>query len=220
MIPALLGTKVGMTRMIAEGGRAEPVTVVKCGPCVVLQVKTKESDGYDAVQLGFDDVKPHRSTKPMIGHAAKVGSGPKRVVREVRLSEPTDVSPGDVVTVDVFAESVPGLLDVVGVTKGKGYAGVMKRHGFGGKEASHGTERKHRSAGSIGGHAPGATGRGIKKGLRMAGQLGNVRRTQRAVELLKIDPEHDLMLIRGSVPGPTGGAVFVRSSKKTKTAKG
>jgi large subunit ribosomal protein L3 len=220
MIPALLGTKVGMTRILADGGRAEPVTVVKCGPCVVLQVKTKESDGYDAVQLGYDDVKPHRSTKPMIGHAAKVGSGPKRVVREVRLNEPTDVSAGDVLTVELFAASVKGLVDVTGVTKGKGFAGVMKRHGFGGMGASHGTERKHRSPGSIGANAPGATGRGIKKGKRMSGQLGNVRRTQRAVELLRIDPEHDLLLIRGSVPGPDGGAVFVRGSKKSKAKKG
>jgi len=205
-----------MTRVIGTDGRAEPVTVVKCGPCVVLQVKSKDTDGYDAVQLGFEDVKPHRSTKPLIGHAAKVGTGPKRFAREIRLTEPADVSAGDVVTVDVFAEDPLGFVDVTGTTKGKGYAGVMKLHGFGGMEASHGTERKHRSSGSIGGHAPGATGRGIKKGMRMSGRMGNVRRTVRAIELVKVDAENDLLLIRGSVPGPNGATVFVRRSKKTK----
>lgn len=214
MIPTLLATKIGMTHILLEHGRAEPVTVVKGGPCVVLQVKTKERDGYDAVQLGYGDVKPHRSTKPLIGHASKAGTGPKRVTREVRLTGPADVSAGDVLTVEQFATKVNGLVDVTGITKGKGFAGVMKRHGFGGKSASHGTERKHRSAGSIGGHAPGALGRGVKKGKRMAGHMGDVRCTVRAIQLLKVDTEHGLLLLRGSVPGPAGGTLWIRISNK------
>ncbi len=214
MIPALLCTKIGMTRILGERGRIEPVTVVKGGPCVVLQVKRKETDGYDAVQLGYGDAKPHRSTKPLIGHAATAGTGPKRVAREVRLAGPATVSRGDVLTVEQFASDAICYVDVTGTSKGKGFAGVMKRHGFGGKEASHGVERKHRSAGSIGGHATLGTGRGVKKGKRMAGHLGHVRRTVSSLRLLKADPDNDLLLIRGSVPGPNGSILLVRQSKK------
>ncbi len=210
----IMGTKLGMTRVLGENGVIEPVTVVKAGPCVVLQVKTLESDGYNAVQLGFGDVKPHRSTKPMIGHAAKAGAGPKGTVREMRLAEPATQSPGDVVTVEQFAEAKVGHVDVTGVTKGKGFAGGMKRHGFGGFPASHGTERKHRAPGSIASHAPGATGRGIKKGKRMPGHMGAVRKTMSSLRLLGVDAENGLLLIRGSVPGPIGTVVTVRSAKK------
>ncbi|RME38341.1 MAG: 50S ribosomal protein L3 [Planctomycetota bacterium] len=216
MEASLLGTKIGMTQVIGDHGVVEPVTVVKAGPCVVMQVKTKETDGYDAVQIGYEDVKPHRSTKPLIGHAAKAGTGPKRVLREVRLSEPADVTRGDVLTVKQFAESEVRYVDVIGTTKGKGFAGVMKRHGFGGKEASHGVERKHRSAGSIGGSATGGTGRSVKKGKRMAGHMGCERRTVQGLRLVKVDPEADLLLIRGSVPGPNGSVVLVRAAKKKK----
>ncbi len=214
MIPALLGIKIGMTRILGEKGQAETVTVVKGGPCVVLQVKCKKTDGYDAIQLGYGDVKPHRSTRALIGHAAKAGTGPKRFIREVRLTEPAAVSAGDVMTVEQFAGQTLGWVDVTGITKGKGFAGVMKRHGFGGKGASHGTERKHRSAGGIGGHAPAGLGRSVKKGKRMAGHMGSVSRTARAVKLLKVDAEHDLLLLRGSVPGPAGCMVFIRKSNK------
>lgn len=203
-----------MTQVVHEDGAAEPVTVVKAGPCVVLQVKSKETDGYDAVQLGYEDVKPHRSTKPMIGHAANARTGPKRVVREIRLFEPAAVEPSAVLTVAEFAEGKVEYVDVSGITKGRGFAGVMKRHGFGGKEASHGTERKHRSAGSIGGSGAGATGRGVRKGQRMAGQMGNVRRTISHLRVVRADPSHDLLLIRGSVPGANGSIVLVRKSKK------
>jgi large subunit ribosomal protein L3 len=216
MIPALLGTKVGMTQIVRENGAAEPVTVVKAGPCVVLQVKSKETDGYDAVQLGFGDVKPHRSTKPMIGHAASASTGPKHVVREIRLSESSDVSRSDVLTVEQFTAGDVVFVDVTGISKGKGFTGVMKRHGFGGLGASHGVERKHRSAGSIGGGGAGPTGRGVRKGKRMAGQHGNVRRTVIGLRLVSVDPENNLMVIRGSIPGPNGSIVFVRQSKKTK----
>lgn len=213
-MPALLGTKVGMTLVLDDRGVAEPVTVVRAGPCVVMQVKNKECGGYDSVQLGFGDVKPHRSTKAMIGHAAKAGTGPKRYVREVRLDQPATVAVGDVVTVDLFAGDAAKYVDVVGTTKGKGFQGVMKRHGFGGMPASHGTERKHRSPGGIGASAPRGTGRSVKKGKRMAGHMGRVRCTTSSLRLIKVDAENHLLLIRGSVPGPNGSLVFVRRSKK------
>lgn len=214
MTPGILGTKIGMTQVLLDDGKVEPVTVLKVGPCVVLQVRSKERDGYDAVQLGFRECKPHRSTKPMIGHAARAGTGPKRVVREIRLDEPADVSRGDVVTVERFSESEVTYVDVTGVTKGKGFTGVMARHGFGGKEASHGVERKHRSAGSIGGSATGGTGRGVKKGKRMAGHCGHEQRTASSLKVVKIDVENDLLLVRGSVPGPNGSTLIVRKAKK------
>ncbi len=214
MLPALLGTKVGMTLVLDERGAAETVTVVRAGPCVVLQVKEKEKDGYDAVQLGFGDVKPHRSNKAMIGHASKAGTGPKKAVREVRLEEPSTVSVGDVITVESFAGDAAKYVDVVGTTKGKGFQGVMKRHGFGGMPQSHGTERKHRSPGGIGASAPRGTGRSVKKGKRMAGHMGQVRSTASSLRLMKVDAENHLLLIRGSVPGAVGSLLFVRRSKK------
>jgi len=213
-MPGLIGTKIGMTRVVGERGSLDPVTVVKAGPCVVLQVKSKERDGYDAVQLGFEDLKPHRSTVPMIGHAAKASTGPKRHVREVRLFQKAEVAEGDVLTVERFAGEGAQYVDVVGTTIGKGFAGAMKRHGFGGLEASHGVERKHRSTGSVGGHAAGSTGRGIKKGKKMPGRMGRVRRTASSLQLVAADPEHDLLLIKGSVPGPAGGVVVVTWAKK------
>ncbi len=203
-----------MTRILGERGLVESVTVIKAGPCVVLQVKTHDVDGYDAVQLGFEDCKPHRSTVPMIGHAAKAGVGPKRAIREIRLDAPAELQAGDVVTVEQFTEAEVGHVDVTGTTKGCGFAGVMKRHGFGGKEASHGVERKHRSGGSIGGHANTGTGRGIKKGKKMAGQMGHVRSTMSSLRLIKVDATNDLLLVRGSVPGPAGSLVMIRQAMK------
>lgn len=213
MTPALIGKKIGMTRICDETGMVTPVTVVLAGPCTVLQVRTQEVDGYDAVQLGYQDVKPHRSTRALIGHASAANTGPKRIARELRLNEPATVARGDVLTAELFIEHEVTYVDVLGVTKGRGFAGVMRRHGFGGQPASHGVERKHRSPGSIGGNAPGATGRGIKKGHKMAGQHGHVRRTARCQKVMKVDLEHNLLLIKGSVPGPNGGFVFVRQSK-------
>lgn len=214
MTPGLLGTKIGMTSIIVERGRCEPVTVIKAGPCVVLDIKTSENAGYEAVQLGFCDTKPHRTTRAIIGHCAKANTGPKKHIQEFRLVEPTDVSRGDVLTVEQFARDEVKYVDVTGITKGKGFAGGMKRHGFGGKEASHGVERKHRSPGSIGGHSTLGTGRGVKKGKKMAGHMGCVKRTIGSLQLLKVDPENDLLLIRGSVPGPNGSVVVVRQAKK------
>jgi len=214
MIPGILGTKIGMTRILGDHGVAEPVTVVQAGPCVVLQVKTKDADGYDALQLGFGDVKPHRSTKPMIGHAAKANTGPKRTVHEFRLPKPIEISAGDVITVARFAENDLKWVDVRGRTKGKGFAGVMKRHGFGGMPASHGTERKHRSPGGIGADAPRGTGQSVKKGKRMAGHMGHVFQTMSTLQLLKVDPANDVLVIRGSIPGPNGSIVEITPAKK------
>lgn len=214
MVPTLLGRKLGMTRITDARGVVHPVTVIKAGPCVVLQVKRAETDGYNALQVGFEDVKPHRSTKALIGHAGRAGTGPKRYVKEIRLDEAPTHNPGDVLTVEMFGGDDVKFLDVTGVTKGRGTMGVMRRYGFGGLPASHGTERKHRSPGSIGGGASRGHGRGVKKGKRMAGHTGHVRRTLQNQRLMGVDVEDHLILVRGGVPGPEGTMVMVRKSKK------
>ena len=214
MIPAILGKKVGMTQVFGADGVRTPVTLIEAGPCVVLQIKTSASkDQYDAVQIGFEDVKPHRATMAEIGHSRKAKSAPKQFVREIRMVEPTDKQAGELVTVDIFKDNEVKYVDVVGISKGKGLQGVMRRWGFGGQPASHGTERKHRSPGSINGHATYLGGGRIKKGKRMAGQTGHKRITTRCQALLDIDPENNLLVIKGSVPGPNGGYVMVRQSK-------
>jgi large subunit ribosomal protein L3 len=213
MTPALIGRKVGMTRVIDPSGEVTPVTVVKAGPCTVLQVKTVESDGYNAVQLGFEDTKPHRSTKPLIGHAGKAGTGPKRFAREVRLQVVPDVELGAVMTVEQFSEAQVVYVDVTGRSKGRGFSGVMRRWNMGGQPASHGTERKHRSPGGIGGSGSRGEGRCVKKGKHMAGQWGDERITQRCLKLVAVDPANNLLLVKGSVPGPEDGLLFVRESK-------
>lgn len=214
MIPALLGKKVGMTQVFDEHGMAIPVTVVEAGPCAVMQVRDQQTDGYDAVQLGFGDAKPHRSTKPLIGHAHKADTTPRKVMGEVRLSEPTSSKLGDVITVNIFAEHEVKYVDVVGISKGRGFAGVMKRYGFGGQPASHGVERKHRSPGSISGHGSDLGGGGnLKKGKRMCGHYGHARATIKNQRLMGIDEENSLLLIEGSVPGPNQGYVLVRQAK-------
>ena len=167
------------------------------------------------MQLGYNDVKPHRSSLPNIGHAAKAGTGPKAFVREIR-TDASEAALGDVWTVELFEQAETKQVDIIGTTKGVGFAGPMKRHGFGGQPASHGTERKHRSPGGIGGSAPLGLGRSVKKGKRMGGQMGNVRRTSRNQELVRIDKENNLLLVKGSVPGPNGGYVLVRQAKTRK----
>lgn len=211
----LLGKKVGMTRVYDEKGRLIPVTVIEAGPCAVTQVKTTESDGYNAVQLGYDDVKPSRQKQPQVGHAAKANATPKRFVKEWRLAEGAEpeYQLGDSVTVAVFAETK--FVDVVGTSKGKGYAGVMKRHGFGGFPASHGTERKHRAPGSISSHCSNAgTGPTLKKGKRMSGHMGHCQVTTKNHGLVGIDEEKNLLIVKGAVPGPAGGYCIVRTAKR------
>ncbi len=213
MLSALLGKKVGMTQVYDAEGVLHPVTVVQAGPCAILQIKTVETDGYNAVQIGFEDVKAHRATKPLIGHAAKAGTKAKKFVREIRVKEmPEGVAAGASVGVEAL-EGVP-YVDVIGISKGKGYAGGMKRHNFGGMCASHGTERKHRTPGSIGGHATNrGTGPKPKKGKRMTGHMGAEQVTSRNHPLVSVDKEHNLLLIKGPVPGPNGEFVVVRVSK-------
>jgi len=211
----LLGKKVGMTQLYDTSGRLVSVTVIQAGPCTVIQVKTTETDGYNAVQLGYDDVKLSRNKKPQIGHAAKANTTPKRFVREMRLQNDTEseYKIGESITVSVFSENE--LVDVVGTSKGKGFAGVMKRHGFSGFPASHGTERKHRAPGSISSFASNAgMGACIKKGKKMAGHLGDRRVVAKNHSLITIDKENNLLVIKGSVPGPAGSYCIVRSSPK------
>jgi large subunit ribosomal protein L3 len=220
MYPALIGKKIGMTQVYDEAGVLHPVTVIQAGPCPVMQVKTVDRDGYNAVQVGFEDLKPHRASKPMIGHAARAGTPPQRVLREIRVEDlPEACEVGENLTVALFEEIAA--VDVIGTTKGKGTAGVMKRHNFGGQPDSHGTERKHRSPGSIGGHATNlGTGPKIKKGKRMAGRMGNARCTSRNHKLVRIDKENNLLLIKGSVPGANGGMVMVQKSKTARVPSG
>jgi len=211
----LLGKKVGMTQVYADSGALLPVTVVQAGPCVVMQVKTAETDGYNAVVLGFDDVKASRRKMPQIGSSKKAGTAPKRFVREMRLPNEAagEYEQGDSITVGVFAEQKS--VDVTGTSKGKGFAGVMKRHGFGGFPASHGTERKHRAPGSIASFASDAGhGAGPKRGKKMAGHMGNCRVTTKNHELVSIDEEKNLLVLKGSVPGPAGGYCVVRTAQK------
>ena len=205
----ILGTKLGMTQIFDQNARAVPVTVIQAGPCTVTQVKSPERDGYAAVQLAFGDIRPKRVTKPRAGHFAKAGVEPRRHLVELRTDDAADYTLGQTLTADVFAEG--DRLDVVGVSKGKGFAGVMKRHGFKGLGASHGTERKHRSPGSVGACA---TPSRIFKGMRMAGHMGHQRVTVLNLEVVKVDPERNLLLVKGAVPGPKRGLVMLRSSVK------
>ena len=213
----ILGKKVGMTQVYDESGNLLPVTVIQAGPCSVMQVKTTETNGYSGVQLGYDDIRKSRRLKPAEGHAKKSGGVPKMLVREMRLSSDSEIAyqPGDSVTVSVFADVKH--VDVIGTSKGKGYAGVMKRHHFGGFPASHGTERKHRAAGSIASYASDrGHGGNLKKGKKMAGRMGGERVTTKSHSVVSVDEENNLLVVKGSVPGPAGGYVIVRSSKKGK----
>ena len=212
-IKGILGTKLGMTQ-IFEDTRAIPVTVIQAGPCFVAQVKTEESDGYAAVQLAFG-APPRSLSKPMKGHFEKQGAEPSRYVVELRTDDASSYTAGQQITADLFEAGE--LADVVGVSKGKGFAGVMKRHGFSGLSASHGTQRKHRAPGAIGACA---TPSRVFKGMRMAGQMGNERVTVLNLQVVRADPERNLLLIRGAVPGPDGALVMVRSAVKAPAGKG
>ncbi|MDP9223332.1 MAG: 50S ribosomal protein L3 [Actinomycetota bacterium] len=204
-IKGIIGRKLGMTQVFDEDGRAVPVTLVEAGPCRVAQVKRPESDGYSAIQLAFGT--PKRTTKPLAGHYARAGVDPGRHLVELRLDDVGGYVLGAEIRADVFEAGE--WVDVVGVTKGKGFTGPMKRHNFKGLSATHGTQRKHRSPGSIGACATPAR---VFKGTRMAGHVGNRRVTTLNLRIIKADPNRNLLLIRGAVPGPRGGLVMVRSA--------
>ena len=214
-IKGVLGEKLGMTQVFDEAGRIVPVTVVQAGPCVVTQVRTADVDGYSAVQLAYGAVDPRRVNKPEAGHFRKAGVPPRRYLIELRTNDASEYTLGQEVTVDVFTAGQK--VDVVGTSKGKGFAGVMKRHGFKGLGAGHGVQRKHRSPGAIGGCAyPGR----VFKGVRMAGRMGGERTTAPKLTLHRVDADRGLLLIKGAVPGPRGGLVLVRSAVKTPLAAG
>jgi large subunit ribosomal protein L3 len=201
----IIGKKLGMTQIFEETGNVIPVTVIEAGPCPVIQVRSQETEGYRAVQLGFGRKKAVRTTKAEMGHAVKAGlEAAPAILREFRLV--ADESPviGDQVTVENF--EVGGRVKVTGTTKGRGFQGVMKRHGFGGGRASHGATRIHRAPGSIG---AGTNPSRVIKGKRMPGHMGDVQQTVRNLRVVKVDTERNLLYIRGAVPGPVNGFVFI-----------
>ena len=233
MAMGLLGLKVGMTQVYDDKGVLAPVTVLQIGPCPVLQVRSQEKDGYDAVQLGFQDKVRRQATRPERGHVSavleskrrramtsagltqppKANCEPQRYIREFRLEKPADAKVGDVLTAaQVFADIKA--VDVTGNSKGRGTAGPMKRHGFAGLPASHGVKKHHRAPGSVGSHASNRGSGRPKRGKRMAGRYGNSRTTIRHLRVVKIDTDHHLVLVEGAVPGPNGGLVMIRPTNK------
>ncbi|MBT4524516.1 MAG: 50S ribosomal protein L3 [Phycisphaerae bacterium] len=218
MSKTLIGRKVGMSRYFLEDGTNIPVTIVQVGPCVVTQIKTEEGEGYNAIQLGYEDVRPGRSTMPIIGHDAKASTDPKRFHREARVEELGDLELGQSIDVSTFEDVM--FVDVVATSKGKGFAGGMKRHNFKGLEASHGVKRAHRRPGSINGHATNlGTGPKPKKGKRMPGHMGNRQITCRSLPVISIDSEKNLLMLKGTVPGPNTGMILVREAKRLNRKK-
>ena len=218
-VQGVLGTKLGMTQVFDANNRIVPVTVVKAGPCVVTQIRTVENDGYSAVQIAYGAIDPRKVNKPEAGHFAKAGVPPRRYTLEIRTADASSYALGQEITADVFVAEgdKPLKVDVVATSKGKGYAGVMKRHNFRGLGAGHGVQRKHRSPGSIGACATPAR---VFKGTRMAGRHGAARTTTQNLTVHAVDAEKGLILLKGAVPGPTGGLVLVRTAVKNGLAKG
>ena len=208
-VKGVLGEKLGMTQVWDDNNKVVPITVVKAGPCVVTQVRTPDKDGYSAVQIAFGAIDPRKVNKPDAGQFVKAGVTPRRHLVEIRTDDATEYTLGQELGPDTFEAGQ--LIDIVGTTKGKGFAGVMKRHGFHGLRATHGVTRKHRSPGSIGGCA--TPGR-VFKGMKMAGRMGGVRQTTLNLVVYGVDVEKGLLLIKGAVPGPKGGLVFVRTAVK------
>jgi large subunit ribosomal protein L3 len=208
-VKGLLGTKLGMTQVWDENGKFVPVTVVKADSNVVTQLRDQDTDGYSAVQIGFGAIDPRKVTKPLAGHFEKAGTTPRRHLVEIRTSDASEYAPGQELSVDVFETGQH--VDVIGKTKGKGFAGVMKRHGFKGVGASHGQHKNHRKPGSIGGASYPAR---VFKGMRMAGRMGNNRHTTQNLTIQGVDAENNVLLIKGAIPGPKGGVVLVRTAVK------
>jgi large subunit ribosomal protein L3 len=206
----ILGRKLGMTQVFSDDNRMIPVTVIEAGPCRVVQVKTPERDGYAAVQLAFGTTKAQRLTKPELGHLKAANADPAQYLAELRVDDVSGFELGQILKADVFAAGER--IDVTGISKGHGFSGVMKRHNFSGQGASHGNHKKHRAPGAIGACATPAR---VFKGIRMAGQYGNTKVTTLNLEVVEGDAERNLLLIKGSVPGPAGGLVFVRNAVKS-----
>jgi len=211
-VKAIIGEKLGMTQVFDEENRAIPVTVVKAGPVRVTQIKRPETDGYAAIQIAFRELAAGRAGRPAVGHFARAGVAPHRHVVEVHVDDPDDYELGQVITVaDVLAAGRKA--DVTGITKGRGFAGVIKRHGFSGQGASHGTHKVHRAPGSIGACATPAR---VFKGKRLPGRMGGERRTILNLEVVQVDAERDLVLLKGAVPGPKGAVLVIREAVKTR----
>ena len=208
MFKGLIGRKVGMTQIFDDNGIAQPVTVIEAGPCYVTQIKSKDKDGYSSVQFGFAAVKPTRLTRGQLGHLERNTLPPLRILRDFRTKSP-NVAEGDRLGVDVFEAGER--VDVVGTSKGRGFAGVVKRHGFGGGLKTHGQSDRHRAPGSMGaGSTPGR----IFKGKKNPGRMGNERVTSSNVRVVLVDPERNLIAVDGSVPGPKGGMVLIKTARK------
>jgi large subunit ribosomal protein L3 len=202
-MPGLIGKKIGMTSVFSADGKNIPCTVIEVGPCVVTQVKTAAVDGYNALQLGFEEQKEKHATQPELGHFKKAGVTPKRHLAEFKFDGEYNL--GDTITVDIFNES--DFVDIVGVSKGKGYQGVVKRHGFGGVgQSTHGQHNRLRAPGSVGACSYPAK---VFKGMRMAGQMGNQRVTVQNLQVLKVIAEHNVLMIKGSIPGSKGSIVLI-----------
>lgn len=214
-VKGLLGTKLGMTQVWDADNKLIPVTVVQAEPNVVTQLRNEDADGYAAVQIAYGQIDPRKVTKPLAGHFEKAGVTPRRHVVELRTADTAEYTLGQDVTVEVFEAGQK--VDVVGTTKGKGFAGAMKRHGFSGVGASHGAHKNHRKPGSVGGAS--TPGR-VFKGQRLPGRMGAVRQTTQNLTLHGIDAEKNLLLIKGAVPGPNGGVVVVRNAVKAAVKEG
>ncbi len=209
MKKGIIGKKLGMTQIFADNGEVIPVTVIEAGPCSVVQKKTAEKDGYDAVQLGFEDIREKLVNKPFAGHFKKAGVSAKRHLKEFRLEGAADMAPGDVVAADTFAAGEK--VDITGITKGRGYTGAVKRWGNHILKMTHGTGPIHRQVGSMGACS---TPSRVYKNKKMAGQYGNEQVTVLNLEVVKVDAEKNLVAVKGAVPGARGGIVFIRDSVK------
>ena len=214
MQKAIIGKKVGMTQIFDESGKVIPVTVVEAGPCVVTQKKTVETDGYTAVQLGFEDIKEAKLTKPEAGHLKKAGVEAKKHLKEFKLEKAAEMNVGDVVKADTFAAG--DWIDVTGISKGHGYQGVIKRHGAHRTDMTHGGGPVHRHAGSMGASSHQSR---IFPGKIGAGQMGNVQVTIENLDIVKVDAELNMIVIRGAIPGPKGGLVYIRNTVKNNKIK-
>lgn len=206
----LLGKKLGMTQIFDEQGEVIPVTVIEAGPCYITQKKTPERDGYIAVQLGFEEIEASRAKKPQLGHLSKNDIPPLRYLREFRVTEHDDLNEGQKLDVSLFEAG--DRVDVVGISKGRGFAGVVKRHGFGGGPKTHGQSDRWRAPGAI---SSGSTPGRVFKGLRMAGRMGSDRVTAQNLEVALVDPERNLLAVKGTVPGARGGLLIIREARKT-----